>query len=49
MYGNFVFCFFLVDALSVYDISFVSLPTTGQATNLGFGISLITYAADDFP
>ena len=37
-----------VDALSVFDTSLVSLPTTEQATNLGFGIWLITSASDDF-
>ena len=37
-----------VDALSVCDTSLVSLPSTEQATNLGFGIWLITSANDDF-
>ena len=37
-----------VDARSVCDTSLVSLPSTEQATNLGFGIWLITSANDDF-
>ena len=37
-----------VDALSVCDTSLVSLPSTEQATNLGFGFWLITSANDDF-
>ena len=37
-----------VDALSVCDTSLVSLPSTEQATNLGFAIWLITSATDDF-
>ena len=37
-----------VDALSVCDTSLVSLPSTEQATNLGFGIWLITSVNDDF-
>ena len=37
-----------VDALSVCDTSLVSLPSNEQATNLGFGIWLITSANDDF-
>ena len=37
-----------VDALSVCDTSFVSVPTTELAINLGLGIWLITAASDDF-
>ena len=37
-----------VDALSVCDTPLVLLPTTEQATNLGFGIWLITSASDNF-
>ena len=37
-----------VDALSVCDTSLHPLPSTEQATNLGFGIWLITSANDDF-
>ena len=37
-----------IDALAVCETTVITLPSIEQATNLGFGISLITSANDDF-
>ena len=43
-----LYCFNTIDALAVCETSILSLPTTEQATNLGFGIWLIASASADF-
>ena len=40
--------FSAIDALAVYETTAVTLPSFEQATNLGFGIWLITSATADF-